>query len=315
MEWRVNAKVAIRMGYGWVRASCVYGLWSGGFCCASQPRQVSMYDFRPAGLLFVVGVSECAEEMKEQPVLVALVVAVAVVGFRHSTRAETSHWSVAFNCGATQRQLWNKSELWTIDWQIWWQIHVRYIHICRWIGITYYIFSCTASVLPLRLPWIFKLFFVVLLIMCSNFAPTVSLQPLLAALCPPIHPTLTKRDPSSSRNPPIASTSQTQLAPKLNASQAVIPCLKLSGSVVMAPPLETYPVCVRSHPMANLSFRPSVPRTIVRRCMPRSMPVLLAISLAPSYHGMCTCERVSCLCSRETTSGVYRVRSKLMDGG
>lgn len=50
-----------------------------------------MYDFRPAGLLFVVGASECAEEMKEQPVLVALVVAVAVVGFRHSTRAETSH--------------------------------------------------------------------------------------------------------------------------------------------------------------------------------------------------------------------------------
>lgn len=50
-----------------------------------------MYDFRPAGLLFVVGASKCAEEMKEQPVLVALVVAVAVVGFRHSTRAETSH--------------------------------------------------------------------------------------------------------------------------------------------------------------------------------------------------------------------------------
>lgn len=126
---------------------------------------------------------------------------------------------------------------WHADWQIWWQIHVQHIHIYVDTTIYAYIFSGTASVLPLRLniPIV-----VVLLIMCvlisSPHPLFVSLQPLSAALWPPIHQTPTKKDPSSSRNPPIASTSQTQLAPKLNASQVVTLCLKLSGSAAMVPP-------------------------------------------------------------------------------
>lgn len=58
------------MGHGMGRLC----LWADleTFVVLQQPRQVSMNDFRSACLLFEVGVcvcaSECAEEMKEQPV-------------------------------------------------------------------------------------------------------------------------------------------------------------------------------------------------------------------------------------------------------
>lgn len=104
-----------RWGTAW--AGCVYSLISRLLLCCSSLGKCQRTIF--ALLAFCsrwgcVCASECAEEMKEQPVWVVVVAVVGiavvdvavVVGFRHSTRAETSchrasHWSVAFNCRAT----------------------------------------------------------------------------------------------------------------------------------------------------------------------------------------------------------------------
>lgn len=104
----------------------------------------------------------------------------------------------------------------------------------------------------------------------------------------------TKKDPSSSRNPPTALTSPTPRAQRSSARPAAIPCPRLFGSGATVPPWVMCPDCVRSHPTASWSSLHSAPRTTARRSMPRCTPAWPATSSDPLSPGTSMCEPVSC---------------------